>query len=245
MPIDYPKLYETAAGRREAFRDAKPFPHIVIDRFLDPGFYANARTHFPAVNSDIWKMPSNDHTQQKMVTKRGDHDVKELLYTDGARATLRELNSAAFLHFLEVLSGIQGLIPDPYLAEAGFHCTGDGGFLDIHADFSHHDGMGLERRLNLIYFLNDGWQSDYGGSLNLYDEALKPAVSVEPIGNRCVLFETSDISYHGHPEPMRLPPGTYRRSIAMYYYTVPRPEREKKRIVFPADKSFRHEETHV
>lgn len=58
-------------------------------------------------------------------------------------------------------------------------------------------------------------------------------VTVEPVFNRAVIFATSDTSFHGHPEPMKLPEGVYRRSIAMYYYAIPRLERSRKTIHFP------------
>jgi hypothetical protein len=40
------------------------------------------------------------------------------------------------------------------------------------------------------------------------------------------LFETNDISYHGHPDPLQCPEGVFRKSIALYYYTPTRPDTE-------------------
>jgi hypothetical protein len=221
---------------------APVFPHVVLDNLFDQQTYETAKNAFPSVDSPIWKKPENEHTRGKFVTKRGPEGIKELLYSHAARSLLRELNSASFLRFLELISGISGLIPDPSLAEAGFHCSGSGGFLDVHADFSHHDETGLERRLNLIYFVNEAWSDKWGGFLGLYDRDLNLENKIKPMGNRAAIFATSDISYHGHPEPMNLPDGVYRRSIAMYYYTIPT-GREKTKIVFPNDRAFVHAET--
>ena len=103
---------------------------------------------------------------------------------------------------------------------------------------------GLERRLNLIYFLNEGWKPEYGGELKLFDESgLTPVASFAPIANRCVIFETSETSFHGHPEPMKLPRGVRRKSIALYYYALPRPERKRHRIIFAEDREFEHKVT--
>jgi hypothetical protein len=55
-----------------------------------------------------------------------------------------------------------------------------------------------------------------------------------------VILETSETSFHGHPVPMELPPGIFRRSLALYYYSLPRPERDKKKIIFPTDPGFVH-----
>jgi hypothetical protein len=237
MRIDYDRLYAMADRRRGEFRTARPFPHIVIDDLLDPETYGQVRAAFPPPDSPIWKKPENAHTRGKLVTRRGESDLKERLYSEAARRVFFELNCGLFLRFLDRLTGIPGLVGDPYFAEAGFHCSESGGFLDIHADFSHHDFLGLERRLNLLLYVNDGWKEEYGGALSLYDLDLRPVRSVLPVANRCVLFETSETSYHGHPEPMRMPADVYRKSIALYYYSLPT-GRRKSKIVFPTDRAF-------
>jgi Rps23 Pro-64 3,4-dihydroxylase Tpa1-like proline 4-hydroxylase len=245
VDIDYPRLYRFAADLAPLFADSLPFPHVVIDKLFPAETYAAISKAFPAPDSDIWKQPENAHTHNKRVTKRGPFDIKELLYDDQQRQIIREFNGAGFLHFLGLISGIHQLVPDPYLAEAGFHCSGNNGHLDIHADFSHHDRLDLERRINLIYFVNDEWQPGWGGELSLYDEALAPIATIHPAGNRAVVFQTGPTAYHGHPDPMRLPAGIWRRSIAMYYYTVPRPNRERSAVVFPADPGFKHKPTEI
>jgi Rps23 Pro-64 3,4-dihydroxylase Tpa1-like proline 4-hydroxylase len=156
---------------------------------------------------------------------------------------LHELNSGLFLRFLELLTGIKGLIGDPYFSESGFTYSSNGGFLDIHADFSHQDHTGLERRLNMILYLNDDWDDSYGGNLGLYDADVELVEYVEPIGNRCLIFETSPTSYHGFPDPIACPPDRQRRSLSMYYYSLPRAEREKQRVVFPNEPEFEWEAT--
>jgi hypothetical protein len=243
--IDYPLLYRRAENLAVTFAAALPFPHVVVDELFPIEIYNGISEAFPLPDSAIWKQPENAHTHNKRVTRRGPFDVKELLYNDPQREIIREFNSGSFLHFLGLVSQIAGLVPDPWLAEAGFHCSGDGGFLDIHADFSHHDALALERRLNLIYFVNDEWDETWGGALSLYDEALAPIATIQPARNRAVVFETGPTAYHGHPEPMRLPAGIWRRSIAMYYYTVPRPNRERSAVVFPADPGFKHQATEI
>jgi len=242
LVFNYDHLYTVAETTNVRFAQARPFPHVVIDDFLPPEAYASVRDCFPGPTDDIWKKPDNIHTRGKMVTKRGADDLKERQYSQEARRVFHEFNSSLFLRFLETLTGIKGLIGDPYFAEGGFHSSEDGGYLDVHADFSHHDLLGLERRLNLIMYLNDDWEETYGGALTLFDTDINPVSSVVPVGNRCLIFETSATSFHGHPEAMKLAPGVYRRSIALYYYSVPT-GREKSRIVFPADPEFVHKIT--
>ncbi len=242
MDMDYSRLYRLATQNRAAFGQGSPFPHAVLDGFLNPEAYAEVRRLFPPPGSPIWKCPENRHTRSKMVTRRGTDDLKEALLGAEARQMFHEFNSSLFLRFLETLTGIGGLIGDPYLAEGGFHCIGDGGYLDAHADFSHHDRLGLERRLNLLLYLNDGWRPEFGGELSLYDADGNAMQKIMPAGNRCVIFATSETSFHGHPDPMRLPAGVFRRSMALYYYSAPT-GRPRKPISFLTDPAFVHTAT--
>ena len=54
------------------------------------------------------------------------------------------------LEFLETLTGIDGLVPDPYFAGGGLHQIVRGGFLKVHADFNWHPKLRLDRRLNML-----------------------------------------------------------------------------------------------
>lgn len=243
MRLGYDNLYEVADECRGQFHAATPFPHIVLDNFLPAEAYRSVVAAFPAAGDPIWKKPENPHTQGKLVTRRGPDDLKESLYRDDARQILHEFNSGLFLRFLSILTGIRDLVSDPYFIEGGFHCSENGGYLDIHADFSHHDALGLERRLNVLLYLNDHWSPVFGGALGLYDQQLSMRREIQPTGNRCVIFETSETSYHGHPDKLILPQGMRRKSLALYYYSVPRPDRPRRPIMFPADPAFVHTPT--
>ena len=47
---------------------------------------------------------------------------------------------------------------------------------------------------------------------------------IAPVFNRAVLFRTSDISWHGMPDPVLCPEGQARKSLAIYYMSEARPE---------------------
>ena len=236
--IDYSKLYKQADLLADIYKNNKPFPSIYLDNFLSAKDYRKISAAFPKANDPIWKTPSNKHTVGKSVTRNGDLGLKEYLFNENARRFFYELNSGLFLNFLEKLTGISGLICDPYFSEGGFHKTGQGGFLNIHADFSHSDRLNLERRVNLIFYLNDNWDDSYGGKLSLYDQQLNAISSIAPIGNRIVIFSTSDTSFHGHPERLTCPKNKFRKSIALYYYSAPTIDRKKSRILFPTEPGF-------
>ena len=144
-----------------------------------------------------------------------------------SRHLFGQLNSATFLGFLETLTGIDGLIPDPHLEGGGYHLIQPGGRLDVHADFNRHERLQLDRRLNLLVFLNKDWPEDWGGHLELWTPDMTSCERrVLPVFNRAVLFSTTDSSFHGHPHPLTCPEGMSRRSIALYYYSAGRPKEE-------------------
>jgi len=237
---EYQRLYKLAEQSRESYQSSEPFNNIYFDNFFSRHVYDYIRESFPDSESSIWKTPQNLHTLRKSVTRQGEFKVKEYLFNPQQRRVLMELNSSLFLRFLEILTGISGLIPDPYFAEASYAMSHQGGTLDIHADFSHHDHLKVERRLNILIYLNDGWQESWGGSLNLYDKHMNLKKLIFPVGNRMAVFTTSEVSFHGFPEPICCPADEKRRSINMYYYTVPRANREIKRIFFPSDPNFQN-----
>ncbi len=130
------------------------------------------------------------------------------------------LNSAPFLAYLENLTGIKNLIADPSYFGGGVHWIDNGGYLEVHADFNHLKQYNLERRINLLLYLNEDWQDEYNGHLELWDRSRMTKVkSVAPLCNRAVIFSTVKEALHGHPTPLNAPAGRARRSLALYYYT--------------------------
>ena len=130
--------------------------------------------------------------------------------------------------FLQELTGIkEKLLPDPYFEGGGFHQTKRGGFLKIHADFNKHKETKLDRRLNILVYLNKEWKEEYGGHFELWNRDMTTCVKkVAPEFNTLAMFTTTDFSYHGLPTPLTCPPDRSRKSIALYYYSNGRPAEE-------------------
>jgi hypothetical protein len=200
---------DLAAG----YKAAQPFPHIIIDDFLPPELLEACIRHLEVSAGE--NGVSFDREQERFKSQYNPD-----LMTPELRALFYSFNSRPFIKVLENITGIKGLIPDPFFLGAGLHETTQGGHLSIHADFNHHKPMNLERRINVLIYLNKDWRPEYGGQLELWDRSMtKKMVEVNPIFNRCVIFNTDTFSYHGNPEPVDHPKNTPRRSIALYYYT--------------------------
>ena len=202
--------------------NAKPFPHIVFDNFFDPKFLNNILDDFPKNLDNIGKVLDHD-AEQKLV------NLDNTQLSGNIIEFLNAANSETFVTFLNKISGIEKyLIPDPYHWGGGTHELRDKGYLNIHADFNKHPKMKLDRRINMLIYLNHDWKENYGGSLELWDREMKKCIKkIVPIFNRVVIFNTDDFSYHGNPEPVNCPDkSNSRKSIALYYYTNGRPETE-------------------
>jgi Rps23 Pro-64 3,4-dihydroxylase Tpa1-like proline 4-hydroxylase len=189
-----------------------PYPHISIDNFLPSDALRRIVAEFPQREAGRF---ANAHSNLKTGYKL--EQIKSPYITN----FLAALNSAQFLAFLENLTGIEALITDPHFAGAGLHETARGGHLSIHADFNMHPTLHVRRRMNLIIFLNEGWQASYGGALELWDKEMSACQkAIEPVLGRAVVFNTEADALHGHPDPLQCPPDVFRRSLALYYYTA-------------------------
>lgn len=222
-PIDIGRLTDTQKARAWAreYGDNRPCPHIVID-----GLFPESLLR--AIVSDV--ALAHIPREKSIYASFEKYRLSDLAsMPPRLRAFMWELNSPAFLGFLERLSGIRGLIPDPYLEGGGVHSIGSAGFLKVHTDFNWHKKLQLHRRLNLLLYLNEGWNEAWGGELEFWDKDLVACgQKIAPLFNRMVVFSTTDYSFHGHPEPLRTPPGVFRRSIALYYYSAERPSGETR-----------------
>lgn len=196
-----------------------PYKHWVIDNFL---LKDDANTL-----ADLFPKPTPDwYTYDNVFEKKRAQD--QIYKMPSAHAlTLLIHNAWPWLKELEEITGIKGLIGDPAFRGGGLHNIEPGGKLDVHADFNYHKDLKLHRRLNMLLYLNKKWDPSWGGQLELWDKEMTECVKkIEPILNRCVIFETTSWSFHGHPEPVGCPAGLSRKSMAWYYYTADRPESE-------------------
>jgi 2OG-Fe(II) oxygenase superfamily len=214
------KLESLAKENAEAYRKAKPFSHIYFDDFLPVGAAEAALREFPEPKQLDWA-EFNRPKERKLAfdaVEKLPRSVREVLYF---------LNSRPMVQFLEVLTGVDGVIPDPYYVGGGLHQIKPGGNLEVHVDFNRHSKFKLDRRINLLIYLNKNWKEEYGGHFELWNRDMSAAEQkILPVFNRCAIFSTTEFSYHGHPTPLACPPDRTRKSMATYYYSNGRPEEE-------------------
>lgn len=190
-----------------------PFPHMVIDDYLPQPMAEEMVTMFPNELYSRWNTFSHYNENKFSIENAWPFNPDLSFFIDGINSSGVVLANA----FLER----GNLLVDPEMKGGGLHQTRNGGFLNIHADFTGHPHHKTwRRRVNLIIFLNEEWKDEWGGHLELWSTDMKRCVKkIAPKFNRAVIFETNLDSYHGHPEPLKCPDGVTRNTIALYYYT--------------------------
>lgn len=192
----------------------EPFPHAIIDGLWDPELLISCRAEFPSPDDLRW-ITYND--PEEYGKKAGDARV----WGQMTHRFFREVRDPRFSNMLTNLTRIERLVADDI--GGGMHETGEGGRLEMHIDFNLHPSIPrLERRINMLVFLNDEWEQDWGGTVRLGKRGDENAMNLLPLFNRTVIFECGENSYHGHPDPIV---GDHlRRSLACYYYAPVREE---------------------
>lgn len=204
---------------REQYLKADPFPHIVLDDFLEPQWLVGVTDAVNAIPATSWDGEEHRYSRLKdFISYPG-------MMPQAVRRLAEHVNSPEMCQFLTDLTGIEGVQGDNSFVGGGLHRIRKGGKLGIHADFNIHPVSRKHRRINLLIYLNPVWQADWGGELELWKRDMSACVKkIEPIFNRAVIFTITDDAFHGHPEPMQ---AEQRLSFAAYYYTNDRPAEEK------------------
>jgi hypothetical protein len=204
---------------RTQYRTAAPFPFICIDNFLEPEFANQVAGSYPSY-ADANQMGREFRALNE---NRKIQICEYEKFPDPAKRLADALSDAQFLNDLSDITGIQKLLWDHKLGGGGLHQTASSGLLDVHVDFNRLEDGGLFRRLNLLLYLNPVWDPAWGGLLELWDQDVKQRRhAFTPVHNRCVIFETSEISFHG-VTAVKCPGDVSRKSFAAYYYTKEAP----------------------
>ncbi len=218
---EFQDLAAVAEQFKAQYTSAQPFPSISFKNFFNPDFLSSVLEEFP----DLSKAAASQYNDTKQIKFEG---KGERPFGINTKQLMHFLNSEPFLEFLQSLTSIkETLLGDPYFVGGGMHEIKPGGLLKVHADFNKHPKTNLDRRINVLVYLNKDWQESYGGHFELWDKDMKACVhKILPEFNTLAMFSTTDFSYHGHPNPLSCPPDRSRKSLALYYYSNGRPAEE-------------------
>jgi Rps23 Pro-64 3,4-dihydroxylase Tpa1-like proline 4-hydroxylase len=195
----------------QEFENALPYKHVVIENFLEDSFAESLYKNFPGFD-----LMSRNY--RGLNEKKSEGSGFENFHPDFS--ILREqIKSKEFCQFLSKVTGIEDLYSVEDALGSGVHQGGDGSYLDVHIDFNIHYERNIHRRVNLLIFLNKNWKESYGGKIELWNKDVSVCEKAYlPSFNRCVIFETSEISYHGY-STIHVPEGESRKSFYGYFYT--------------------------
>ena len=221
--IDIASLYKRLPEIRKNFFSAKPFHYVMFDNFFSEEVVDLVYENYPKIENGVWDGTTYlDQRNKFQKTKFPANSVMDEIF--------KELNSQWMLGWLDDLAGFDDkLVADYELFGGGLHQSTTGAYLNVHVDFNIHPKTKYHRRLNLLIYMNKDWKDEYQGHIELWDltnNRRNMLGKYAPLFNRCVIFETNEISFHGHPKPLECPEGMSRKSIALYYYTKNRPKSE-------------------
>jgi len=224
------------ASLSQSFLKAKPFNHVVIDNFFVEDFackiYDDMADHDENVDIEYNNPIEKKRTIQNW-TKFKKNVYQALTY----------LVDQEFTNNLKIISHQKELMPDYGLHGGGIHMHKSGDYLNVHVDYDIHPKLDMKRKLNLIVYMNPNWQESWGGNIGLWthdDTTIAPkdlVVSITPLFNRAVLFDTTQNSWHGVTEGITAPKGQYRKSLALYYLIPERDitDKRQKALFFPRE----------
>jgi len=210
--IRFDRLEAEQAQLARRFAEAKPFSHVIIDDLCDADALGELLDQIPSPE-DGGINKSRDYVFAKNKFEKSNFREIGPLFDE----IYADLMSERFRKALQTIVAAPVWV-DADFHGGGIHQGGDGSFLDMHVDFSHHPlHEDWERDLNILLYLNRGWQPEHRGQLELRHKETGETAQVEPLFNRCVIMHTKSYTLHGYGR-IAFPDGTYRRSIATYAY---------------------------
>ena len=146
---------------KEQWQNAKPYSHVVIDNFLPLELAKAVSNDFPNADSDFWYEYSSPLEVKKACSE----------WNKFPSSIYRAFLSLLSPQVTEVLSFIteKDLVADIGLHGGGLHLHKAGGKLNTHLDYSIHPMAKLQRKVNIIVYVSENWQTEWDGALGLWD----------------------------------------------------------------------------
>ena len=210
------RLKSHLKNNKDIFKNARPFPHVVIDNFLSDDHAKSLAKTFDLEkirnSKQGWTHYTNDNADR--------HRLEDEFYMeDDLKSFARLTNSRYFILFLEELTGLKSLLGDPYFMGGGAMASETGGYLKMHIDYNWNAKLQLFRNLNFLIYLTDDWEKEWEGALDLHNEETDETKSVYPFFNRAIIFQSDSKSFHGQPIKLKCPKNKARTLFSSFYYS--------------------------
>ncbi len=186
--------YLNLDNMKEVFFNASPFPHLMLDNFLDEKFFLNlSETFEKSIDSTQGKVFNTTVEEKKWISLNSTLPgvIKQIVDS---------LNSDSWVDNIRRLTGINSLVvtPNGNTDLANYHVMEPGGILGPHVDHSHEPIKGIPHVVNVILYLTENWDEGVGGATIFYDKKGKKEVKKVPYRqNRAVIFLHTPYSFHG------------------------------------------------
>jgi Rps23 Pro-64 3,4-dihydroxylase Tpa1-like proline 4-hydroxylase len=196
---------------KESHFTGDPVPYTIIDNFLPREIFETIVAEIDDISEDIWTVFENTTSSRK--------EARNFVTAPHIQTLSNSMQSASFLKWIEELTNVEKLIPDPYLRGGGITRVTTGNRLGLHTDFNWNEQLRLTRRVNLIIYLNPTWQEDWGGELEFWDfDRTKCITTIFPKPNRLAIWNYDNRLLHGHPNPLTCPLEVARQNLIQFYY---------------------------
>lgn len=184
----------------------------IFDDFLPTKIFISVVGEIDNVTS--WTEFSNDYSKSLRKECRN--------FTDSPliESLANSLNSSKTINWIEKFTGLEGLIADPHFLGGGLCSLSSGNKLDLHTDFPWNNRLKLNRKVNLILYLNDTWDKEWLGFLEFWDNEKKSCIQrIAPVPNRLIVWLYDPDLIHGVPEILSCPSMVMRNNLILFYYS--------------------------
>ena len=206
--INFTDLESNKDDYRIQYLTAKPFPHLIIKNFCNIEKITCLYEQIPDLNSK-----SRDYMFAKNKFEKSNYGELGDLFME-LQDDLRSERLNSFLSFISS----QNVFVDPKNHGGGLHQGRGNSQLDMHLDYNYHPlHKNWWREMNLLFYLNKDWCSEYGGHLKLHDLRTDHKVECDVDFNTLVIQKCDDYTLHGY-DLTSFPPGNHRTSIATYAF---------------------------
>lgn len=188
-----------------------PVPWLTFDDFLPPDVLEAVQQEIDAIPEHLWGKFTRNGSFMK--------ECNNLNYSPVIRELALNFNSSEFVTWLENITGITKIIPDPHLIGAGLMRCGPGDSLKLHTDFNWNEQLHLNRCLSMILYISRDWREEWQGGLEFWDfEKQKCLHRIAPMPNRLLIWNYHERLIHGHPIPITCPENLSRDGLRMFYF---------------------------